>query len=229
MHDGRVILVGTIVGFVLGGANPCRAEFVLKYLHQGQTLASLAGTSAHQSESIGDLNGGAPEIVFLGSGGIGILNGPTGSQAYFLDLGGAIVQQVLLTDIDGDSYPDVVASTTNSAALVVIGWQGAGTATGDFIPPNGESRLLPNSPNPFSQTTAIRFVLDHAADVELSVFDASGRRVRRMSTGSLLAGPHDVAWDGRDDHGAALPSGEYFYSVRQDAKETLTGKAIRLE
>ncbi|MCB1161463.1 T9SS type A sorting domain-containing protein, partial [bacterium] len=46
--------------------------------------------------------------------------------------------------------------------------------------------------------------------LEFSIFDVSGRLVRRMSP---LAGGTRVQWDGRDDHGRLASSGVYFVRV----------------
>jgi hypothetical protein len=47
------------------------------------------------------------------------------------------------------------------------------------------------------------------ADVQVTVYDARGRRVRRLLHESLGAGMHAVAWDGRDDGGTHVASGVY--------------------
>jgi hypothetical protein len=45
---------------------------------------------------------------------------------------------------------------------------------------------------------------------DVSIFDASGRLVRRLVSGSLPAGVHTVTWDGRDARGVAAGAGAYF-------------------
>ena len=70
--------------------------------------------------------------------------------------------------------------------------------------------LLPNHPNPFNPSTTLRFTLAYDANVDLSVFDTLGQRVRTLETGSLRAGTHSVSWDGRDDGGRGVASGVYF-------------------
>jgi len=75
--------------------------------------------------------------------------------------------------------------------------------------------LHPASPNPFNPSTTIRFRLDAPATVTLSVYDLSGRLVRRLAGGGILAaGDHAVPWNGRDGSGRALASGTYFVERR---------------
>ncbi len=77
--------------------------------------------------------------------------------------------------------------------------------------------LLQNVPNPFNPTTVIEFELPEAARVNLSIYDASGRLVRRLVDRELPAGTYSgsrgVIWSGTDDRGMSVASGVYFYSL----------------
>jgi photosystem II stability/assembly factor-like uncharacterized protein len=79
----------------------------------------------------------------------------------------------------------------------------------DLVPPV-VSQLLPAVPNPFNPQTTIHFELAVAGRVRVDVYDARGRRVRRLVDHELPAGPHSRSFDGRDDRGGALASGVYF-------------------
>ncbi len=58
--------------------------------------------------------------------------------------------------------------------------------------------------------TSLRLTLAAPAEVGLDLFDARGRRVRRLLAGeSLAAGVHALDWDGRDAAGRRLPAGVY--------------------
>ena len=56
----------------------------------------------------------------------------------------------------------------------------------------------------------LRIALPAAGPASLSVYDLGGRRVRTLLDETRPAGASTVAWDGRDDRGAKLPSGAYF-------------------
>jgi hypothetical protein len=84
------------------------------------------------------------------------------------------------------------------------------------IDPGGEIvrfALLPNSPNPFSASTSIRFAIPRPLPVDLRIFDVRGRLVRTVigpESGILDPGTHTLMWDGRDGRGRRVASGIYF-------------------
>jgi hypothetical protein len=65
-------------------------------------------------------------------------------------------------------------------------------------------------PNPFNPRTTIEFELAEAGQIELAIYDVSGRLVRAMDSSSRSAGRYQATWDGQDDAGRAVPSGTYF-------------------
>jgi hypothetical protein len=69
-------------------------------------------------------------------------------------------------------------------------------------------------PNPFRGATEVRFALSQESPVRLVVFNAAGRRVRRlMRDDACPPGVHRVGWDGRDDRGTPVATGTYFVRV----------------
>ena len=74
--------------------------------------------------------------------------------------------------------------------------------------------LQQNYPNPFNPQTTIKFELPAPAAMSLRVFDLSGRLVRVLLDGQMVAdGPQEAIWDGRDDSGSRVASGTYFYRL----------------
>jgi agmatine deiminase len=93
-------------------------------------------------------------------------------------------------------------------------------AHGPDLTPVSDARSAPAAivhggrPNPFNPVTRFSFELLHADEVTLDVYDLGGRRVRVLVRGCLGPGLHEYAWDGRDGHGRALPSGAYVFRLR---------------
>ena len=75
-------------------------------------------------------------------------------------------------------------------------------------------RLSGNYPNPFNPSTTVSYQLSGISDVELAIYNLSGRRVRTLLRGRQKAGAHTVAWDGRDARGRAVASGVYLYRLQ---------------
>ena len=81
--------------------------------------------------------------------------------------------------------------------------------------------LAQNHPNPFSAngtfgnpSTVIKYELPQAVEVQLAIFDLTGRRVRTLVQQQQQAGQYEVIWDGRNEQGEAIASGLYIYQIR---------------
>ncbi len=70
---------------------------------------------------------------------------------------------------------------------------------------------------PVAGRAALRFTLPAPQRVTLTLCDLAGRRVRTLVAGELAAGPHVIAWDGRDDAGRRCPRGVCFAALRSAA------------
>ncbi len=78
-----------------------------------------------------------------------------------------------------------------------------------LIPPRAFS-LLPVFPNPFNPDTTIRIFVPKPERVNLSIWSATGHKVRSLADGFLAAGTHTFRWNGRDERGKLVASGVYF-------------------
>lgn len=81
---------------------------------------------------------------------------------------------------------------------------------GDSPVIGARARLFPARPNPFRAGTRIVFDLAVPLTGNLAVFDAAGRRVRVLASGTFSAGPHGCDWDGFDTRGESVRAGSYF-------------------
>jgi FlgD Ig-like domain len=129
------------------------------------------------------------------------------------------------------SYVDDSALPTRSYRYML----GVVDGEGEFVSqiqeltmPAAKTGLEQNTPNPFNPQTAIRFTLGATQNVTLAVYDVSGGLVRMLASGTKEMGTHTITWDGRNDAGATVSSGVYFY--RLDAgKFSQTRKMVLLK
>jgi len=69
--------------------------------------------------------------------------------------------------------------------------------------------LYQNYPNPFNPNTKINYELKHPANVEIIIFDLSGRIIKKIVKKDQPAGYHFLDFDG-----SHLASGIYFYQLK---------------
>jgi hypothetical protein len=72
--------------------------------------------------------------------------------------------------------------------------------------------LEQNYPNPFNPSTVIRYSLPHRSNIDLAVYDLTGRRVATVARGEQPAGTYFARWDA-----SAVASGVYFYRLTAGA------------
>jgi hypothetical protein len=88
--------------------------------------------------------------------------------------------------------------------------------TGTVIAQSG-IQLLSNgfdaSPNPFNPSLTIRYSVNKAGKVRISVYASSGKKIKTFKQGPQMAGHYEVVWDGLDGNGRSLASGVYLLEL----------------
>jgi len=84
-------------------------------------------------------------------------------------------------------------------------------------PPKLVTGLGRAHPNPFNPTVAIPYTLAEAKDMEIQIYDVSGRLVRTLVHGAQERGEHSVTWDGSGERGVPAASSVYFVRMRAGA------------
>ena len=93
-----------------------------------------------------------------------------------------------------------------------------GASAGDHPGITEGAQLSEAYPNPARSATSMRLTLAREAHVRLTIYDPSGRRVRRLADAEMAAGTQRMTWDVRDDQGLRVANG--LYLVRLDAADT---------
>jgi hypothetical protein len=78
-------------------------------------------------------------------------------------------------------------------------------------------RLAQNFPNPFNPSTTIKYDMKAKGLVTVRIYDVAGRLVRTLVNETKDAGAYSAVWDGRNNIGADVASGIYFYKMETSA------------
>ena len=79
-------------------------------------------------------------------------------------------------------------------------------------------RIIKNYPNPFNARTSIRIRIPEPKIISLSIFDISGRLVKRLIHQKRLTGQYTAHWNGRDESAMPVASGFYFAVLTVDSR-----------
>jgi hypothetical protein len=97
---------------------------------------------------------------------------------------------------------------------------GAISVPGPPVP--AASFLGRGAPNPFAAELVLEWGLSVSGFVELTIYDAAGRRVRRLEHGTFGPGYRTTVWNGRDEGGSAVGTGFYFARLQVGPQTFLT-------
>ena len=101
---------------------------------------------------------------------------------------------------------DAIVAFLDSSVVV-------GIEDGADLPIADGYHLAQNYPNPFNPSTTIEFTVPAVSEVELTIYNVRGQRIRTLVSGNMTVGTHQAVWDGSDQHGQHVASGIYLYRL----------------
>ncbi len=124
--------------------------------------------------------------------------------------------------------PEAIAVVVNGAG-VAFDREGGYVVGPSTTPPDPPERvaLLAPWPNPGDAPLSFAVEMPAGGRAELTFYDLSGRRLRRISR-ELPIGKPVLVWDGRDAQGRAMPAGVYLARLRAGGRED-TRKFVLLD
>ncbi|MCD4704714.1 PQQ-binding-like beta-propeller repeat protein [bacterium] len=91
-----------------------------------------------------------------------------------------------------------------------------------------ELKCLQIYPNPFNSKIAISFQLLVNSEVNLSIYNVKGQKVKTFINDQFDIGQHSILWNGKDENNQKVVSGIYFCMLRI-GKSTETRKVVFLK
>jgi len=118
----------------------------------------------------------------------------------------------------------IIISGMQEYSIVMLGEEGEPEVT----PTITKIELHSNFPNPFNPSTTISFSLPKEKNIELTIYNIKGQKVKTLYSGIAEEGKHSMIWEGIDSNRKTVSSGIYFYRLETKNKE-LTRKMLLLK
>lgn len=178
---------------------------------QIQPIFNTNCTTCHQ-------NGGAATLNLTSYSGL-MNGGWSGSPIIAGDHENSLLYQriILPVSTDGSMPPnlplsqseiDLIAQWINQGATLLL------DEVNNLYP--GEFILHQNYPNPFNPGTNIDYQIFSSGSTALTIFNVKGENVRTVFKGIRSIGSYSIFWNGTDNSGKPLPSGHYFYQLKNN-------------
>ena len=167
-------------------------------------------------------------------------------DVYAADKGNGIVR-VLMFDFDGQpltaktgthliNFPFEVTGSNNVSSLleftgelIVAGYNGEkldASFEDYYLTVDSElpsiTSLSKNYPNPFNPSTTINYSISTPGHVSLVIYDLNGATVKTLVNEFVGKNNYSIKWDGRNNSGQSVASGQYFYVMKAPGGFTST-------
>ena len=155
------------------------------------------------------------EIYYQRDGGLETLIAAVDDTSFVLIADPGARHRIRVRGVDKDGRPGALSPWSAEVYFETPG------RSADQVPPVGS--LRPNYPNPFNPETHIVYGVpddvQSLTSIKLAIFDLKGQRVRTLKP-ERTPGWHTATWNGQDDFGRMMPTGQYLTLFSCDGQVT---------
>ena len=117
---------------------------------------------------------------------------------------------------DIEQLPDSTFNIDTSACIEIP------TKSSDLFLPQLHLKIFPN---PFNNNLSISFFLNKKSNVNVTVYDISGRKISQLADFKNVSGKQNLIWDGTDSFGKPISFNMYFIKI-VTSQTTVTKKVV---
>ncbi|MBT4484073.1 MAG: T9SS type A sorting domain-containing protein [Candidatus Latescibacteria bacterium] len=146
------------------------------------------------------------------------------------------VYKIMITRDSGNSFTEVFsipmrlfgaldfyAIDSNNVWVVdvdgkIIKYTNSTTSVDKFERKNKEIYLFQNTPNPFNISTSLSFSINQKQNIEISIYNILGEKVKTLLSESLLPGNYSIPWNGLNKNGKEVSTGQYFFTIKGETR-----------
>ena len=121
-------------------------------------------------------------------------------------------QKVAFVVLGADDKPDIIQNA-QAAKEKYCQLTGVASSPDNQVSVNNYT-LSSNFPNPFNQSTHIRYSVTRAAHLTIGIFNLKGQLVKILVNQKHTPGVYQVEWDGNSNNGVSVSSGIYLVQFK---------------
>lgn len=91
------------------------------------------------------------------------------------------------------------------------------------------TKLNQNHPNPFNPSTTIEFSIQNDSNIDVSIFNIKGQKIKTLAQNEFTKGSHSIIWNGDNESGKPVSSGIYYYQLIVNGKTEAMRKCLLLK
>ncbi|MBA7478814.1 hypothetical protein ES707_14242 [subsurface metagenome] len=122
-------------------------------------------------------------------------------------------------------WSNTVVDDNPERVPVILIMATVGIEKDEELTPGENANLLSMLPNPFRTSVKIDYAISCAQDVNFTIYDVCGKKVKTLVDGYQEPGQFSVTWTGYDEKGRKLAAGIYFGRI-EVGKNAVTNKLI---
>jgi flagellar hook assembly protein FlgD len=92
-----------------------------------------------------------------------------------------------------------------------------------------EGIKLQSYPNPFNLETTISFSIPEESEVNITVYNVKGQKIKILESNIKSTGTHSIVWNGKDVNGNQVGSGVYLFRLNVNGKTQKVKKCLLLK
>jgi flagellar hook assembly protein FlgD len=81
--------------------------------------------------------------------------------------------------------------------------------------------LYQNYPNPFNSNTKIKLDIKNKSNIELDIYDLSGKIIKQVFRGSKEVGTHIFSWNSKNSMSVKVTSGVYILKLKVENSQII--------
>jgi hypothetical protein len=222
-QNGNEYLIPVVNGTNVGSIfETTQGDVISTYYTNGNLLAVAP---------ISDINNDGFFDILTGTlaNNLQVFSGSNGEELRSMNFSNPVDQVLAINDINQTGIEDIIVGLRNGEVICLSSGESNSFSENEVLSVGKMAEIQQVFPNPFNPNLTISFFVKEETEIEVSVFNARGQKVKMLTKDIFPKGSREIRWNGKDDKGKSVASGLYFINLSENGKTVDVKKSILLK